>query len=65
MKHYKLVEFLSNLNVNPPLHERKAPPHKRKAPYWRLSGDGSDLTSFPVAIDQKLSCDIEMIFYTK
>jgi len=25
MKHYKLVEFLSNLNVKPPLHERKSP----------------------------------------
>jgi len=24
MKHYKLVGFLSNLNVKPPLHERKA-----------------------------------------
>ena len=39
MKHYKLVEFLSKLNVKPPLHERKAPPHKGKAPllttFWR------------------------------
>jgi len=39
MKHYELVEFLSNLNVKPPLHERKALPHKRKAPllttFWR------------------------------
>jgi len=26
MKTYKLVEFLLNLNVKPPLHERKAPP---------------------------------------
>jgi len=42
MKHYKLVEFLSNLNVKPPLHERKAP-------YWRLSGDGSELSALPVA----------------
>jgi len=25
MKHYKLVDFFSNLNVKPPLHERKAP----------------------------------------
>jgi len=25
MKHYKLVEFLSNLNIKPNLHERKAP----------------------------------------
>jgi len=32
MKHYKLVEILSNLNVKPPLHEREAPPHKREAP---------------------------------
>jgi len=23
MKHYKLVEILSNLNIKPPLHERK------------------------------------------
>jgi len=39
MKHYKLVEFLSNLNAKPPLHERKAPSPKRKAPllttFWR------------------------------
>jgi len=39
MKHDKLVEFLSNLNVNPPLHERKSPPHKRIVPllttFWR------------------------------
>ena len=34
IKHYKSVEFLSNLNVKPHLH-------KRKTPYWRLSGDGS------------------------
>jgi len=25
-EYYKLVEFLSNLNVKPPLHERQAPP---------------------------------------
>jgi len=25
MKHYKLVEFLSNLNVKPPPHKGKAP----------------------------------------
>jgi len=34
MKHYKVVQFLSNLNVKPPVHEQKAP-------YWRLSGNGS------------------------
>jgi len=38
MKHYKLLEFLSNLNVRP-LHESKAPLHKRKAllltTFWR------------------------------
>jgi len=32
MKHYKLVEFLSNLNVKPPLHERKPP---LLTPFWR------------------------------
>jgi len=42
MKHYKLVEFLSDLNVKLPLHEHKALLHKCKVPYWRLSGDGSD-----------------------
>ena len=26
MKHSKFVEFLSNLNVKPPLPERQAPP---------------------------------------
>jgi len=31
MKHYKSVEFFSSLNVKPPLHERKAPSHKRNA----------------------------------
>jgi len=41
MKHYKLVKFLSNLNVKPPLHERKAPRTNVKPPYWRLPGDGS------------------------
>ena len=25
VKHYKLVKFLSNVNVKPRLHERKAP----------------------------------------
>jgi len=44
MKHCKLVENLSNLNGKPPLHERKAPPHKYKAPYCRLSGNGSEST---------------------
>jgi len=39
MKHYQLVDFFSNLNVKPSLHERKVPLHKRKAPqlttFWR------------------------------
>jgi len=34
VKHNKSVHFLSNMNV-------KSPMHKRKAPYSRLSGDGS------------------------
>ena len=41
MKPYTLVEFLSNLNVEPPLHERKAPRTNVKPPYWPLSDDGS------------------------
>jgi len=39
MKHYKLVEFFSSLNIKPPLHERKAPPYTPKTPllttFWR------------------------------
>jgi len=37
-KHYKLVEFLSNLYVKPPCTNVKPP-------YWRLSGDGSALNA--------------------
>jgi len=36
MKHHKLVEFLSNLNVKPPRTNVKPP-------YWRLSYDGSEV----------------------
>jgi len=39
MKHYKLVEYLSNLNVKPPCTNVKSSPHKRKTPllttFWR------------------------------
>jgi len=35
------VEFLSNFDVKPPLHKRKAPRPNVKLPYWRLSGDAS------------------------
>jgi len=35
MKHYKSVEFLSIFRVS-------IPPHKHKAPYWKLSSDGSE-----------------------
>jgi len=42
-KHYKLVKFSSNLNVKPPLHERKSPRTNVKPPYWRHSGDGSGM----------------------
>jgi len=56
MKHGKLVEFLSNLYVNPPLHERKAPPHKRKAPLlktlWRR---------FWGNIDSNFTCEMSRI----
>jgi len=33
MKQYKSMQRLSCMNVKPRLHKRKAPPHKRKAPY--------------------------------
>jgi len=46
MKHYKLVEFFVKLNVKPPLHERKALPHKCKAPYWPIFGEGSVWSAF-------------------
>jgi len=36
MKHYKLVEFLSIFGASSPLH-------KSKAPYGKLSGDGSEM----------------------
>ena len=39
MQHFISIEFLSNLNVKPPLHTHQAPPHKRKAllltTFWR------------------------------
>jgi len=41
MKHYKLVEFLSSLNVKPPCTNAKPSRTNVKPPYWRLSGDGS------------------------
>jgi len=41
MKHYKSVEFLSNFRVSSPPAQTQRPPQKRKAPYWKLSGDGS------------------------
>ena len=40
MEYYKLVEFCQ-IWMSSPLYKRKSPPHKRKDPYWRLSGDGS------------------------
>jgi len=41
LKHYKLVEFLSNLNVKTRCKNAKPPLTNVKPPYWRLSGDGS------------------------
>jgi len=43
MKHYKSVEFLSNLNVKPPLR-------KRTAPHSRLSSDGSGHDMHPLRL---------------
>jgi len=47
MKHYKLVEFLSIFRVSSPPAQTLSPPQKRKAPYGKLSGDGSGSRSFP------------------
>jgi len=41
MKLYKSVEFWLIFWVSSPVHKPKAPPQKCKAPYWKLSGDGS------------------------
>ena len=38
MRHYESVEFLSIFALT-------SPPHKRKAPYWKVSGDGSAPTA--------------------
>ena len=40
-KHYKFVEFLSNLNVKPPCMNVKLSRTNIKPLYWRLYGDGS------------------------
>jgi len=47
MKHYKFVEFLSNLNVKPPCTNVKPP-------YWRLSGDGSGSTAHAVSCEKRV-----------
>jgi len=39
VKHYKLVEFWLILCQAP--HTNAKPPAEHKAPYWKLSGDGS------------------------
>jgi len=39
MKHYKPVEFLLIFRMS-------SPPHKRKAPYWKLCSDGSEPATY-------------------
>jgi len=36
------MQLFSTMNVKLSLHKGKAPPHKRKAPYWRLPCDCSE-----------------------
>ena len=36
MKHDKSVEFMSAIRMS-------SPPHNANPPYWKLSGDGSEL----------------------
>jgi len=47
MKHYKLVEILSNLNVMPPSTDVKPP-------YWQLTGDGSGSTAHAVSCEKRV-----------
>jgi len=48
MKHHKSVKFRQIL-------ECQAPLHKRKASYWRFSGDASDQTVSFIGLLQKIS----------
>ena len=45
MEHYRLVEFMSNLNVKPPCTNVKIPRTNVKPPIDDISGDGSGLIS--------------------
>jgi len=51
------VEFLSNLNVKPALHERKAPRTNVKPLYWRVSGEGSGWMQDPFIFNLKSTDD--------
>jgi len=53
MKHYKSVEFLSNLYVKPPCTNKKLPRTNVKPPYSRLPCDGSEPNDqFVAAIEE-------------
>jgi len=41
VEHCKSGEFGSIFRMSNPPHKRKPLPQNRKAPYWKLSGDGS------------------------
>jgi len=52
MKHYELVEFLSNLYVKAPFTNVKPARTNVKAlPYWWISGDGSGSTAHAVSCE--------------
>jgi len=63
MKHYKLVEFLSNLNAKPSCTNVKPPGTYAKPPYWRLSGDGSGSTAHAVSCEKRVY-DINTTLYS-
>ena len=48
MKHYISLEFLSIFSMS-------SAPHKRKAPYYKLSGDGSESVIYSSSVHKKLN----------
>jgi len=47
MKYYKSVGFLPIFRISSP------PPQERKAPYWKLSSDGSESAAYSAFVHKK------------
>jgi len=61
MKHYKLVDFLSNLNVKPPLHERRDPDGSGQA----VAPGITKPICIPLVITTTLSKIFELLWFDK